>query len=227
MATEISSAPREKSAARTGSVLPGEIIGRSAGLVLRYARDDDAGAIIALVAAVWGEYPGKTLVAANDMPELLAPASFYARCHGRFWVVEVDERIIGTIALMPSVEAGVVELQKLYVARDVRKNGLGTFLCHMVEREASERSAHAIELWSDVKLLDAHRRYERLGYRRGNALKTYNDTSATVRSYYRKELDADQRAAFGGGAAAGASDRWQVLSHLAPEVGAAHGIAKP
>ena len=227
MVTEILSAPRDNTAQRTGPVLPGEIIGCSAGLILRYARDDDADAIIALVAAVWSEYPGKTLVAAHDMPELLAPASFYGRCDGRFWVVEVDERIIGTIALMPSVEAGVVELQKLYVARDMRKNGLGTFLCHLVEREARERRAHAIELWSDVKLLDAHRRYERLGYRRGNGLKTYDDTSATVRSYYRKELDADQPAAFADEAAVRASDRWQVLIHLATEVGAAHGAAEP
>jgi putative acetyltransferase len=197
MITETNSAPRERPSVRIPRVLPGAIIGSSAGLVLRYARDDDAEAIIALVAQVWSEYPGKTLVAAADMPELLRPASAYVRDDGRFWVVETaqfpKDRIVGTIALMPSVEAGVVELQKLYVARDMRKNGLGRFLCSLVEREARERAARAIELWSDVKLLDAHRLYERLGYQRGDALKTYNDTSATVRYYYRKELAAAER----------------------------------
>jgi putative acetyltransferase len=212
--------------------LPGAIIGASDGLVLRHARDDDADAIIALVASVWSEYPGKTLVAAADMPELLAPASAYARRDGRFWVVEAGQfpgggQLIGTIALMPSREAGVVELQKLYVARAMRRNGLGSFLCHLVEREAHEREARAIELWSDVKLLDAHRRYERLGYRRGEALKTYADTSATVRSYYRKELAGDRLAPLDGERATHGLGRWQTLLHLGAEAGTSAGGPKP
>jgi putative acetyltransferase len=193
MATESSSALREYLPVRVPAISPGAIIGTSAGLVLRYARDDDADAIIELVSKVWSEYPGKTLIAAADMPELLKPASTYASGGGRFWVIEAGQfyggRIVGTVALMPSAEPGVVELQKLYVARAMRRHGLGGFLCQLVEREAQARGAHAIELWSDVKLLDAHRRYEHLGYVRGEALKTYNDTSGTVRFYYRKDLD--------------------------------------
>jgi N-acetylglutamate synthase-like GNAT family acetyltransferase len=226
MATESSSAAREYSTVRVPPVSPGAIIGTSAGLVLRYARDDDADAIITLVSQVWSEYPGKTLVAATDMPELLKPASAYARANGRFWVVEANGQIIGTIALMPSVESGVVELQKLYVARGMRKNGLGSFLCYLVEREARERGAHAVELWSDVKLLDAHRRYERLGYERGTALKAYNDTSSTIRGYYRKELDADQPPLLDDEAME-ASQRWQVLFRLAAESGTVQGVIAP
>lgn len=190
-------------------IVPGAILGTSGGLKLRFARDEDAAAIIELIAAVWSEYPGKKLVAAADMPELLRPASAYGACDGRFWVVEAHGRVVGTVALRPSDEAGVVELQKLYVAREMRRNGLGGFLCHLVEREARRRAAHAIELWSDIKLLDAHRRYEQLGYLRGEALKTYDDTSGTVRYYYRKSLelaandDADDQSP--------TRDRWQTL----------------
>lgn len=226
MATGSSSVPREYLPVRVPQVLPGAIIGSADGLVLRHARDDDADAIVELVSRVWSEYPGKILVAANDMPELLEPASAYARGDGRFWVVEANGKIIGTIALMPSAEPGVVELQKLYVARDMRKNGLGSFLCYLVEREARERGAHAIELWSDVKLLDAHRRYEQLGYHRGQALKTYHDTSSTIRSYYRKELDAD-RPPLPTGEAMDASERWQTLFHLAAERGAVQEVVEP
>ncbi len=170
---------------------PGAIIAAHDGVVLRFARDDDAPAIIALVSAVWSEYPGKTLVAAADMPELLAPATTYAAWDGCFWVVEAGGQIVGTIALKPSAQDGVVELQKLYVAATVRRNGLGSFLCSLVEREARARGAHTVELWSDIKLLDAHRRYAQLGYAKGPELKVYADTSGTVRSYYRKELDRD------------------------------------
>jgi putative acetyltransferase len=236
MASEFISTPRESASPREptntpAANAPGAIIGASDGLVLRFARDDDAAAIIALISAVWSEYPGKTLVAANDMPELLRPATTYAQSGGRFWVVEAGGEIIGTIAVAPSAEAGVVELQKLYVARGVRRNGLGSFLCHLVEREARERGAQAIELWSDVKLLDAHRRYARLGYQRGEALKTYNDTSGTVRYYYRKALDTEAAddAEWTAGSGASASDiaRWQALLHSAPPADAALGAAKP
>jgi putative acetyltransferase len=216
----------------SGANAPGAVIGSSAGLVLRFARDDDAPAIIALISAVWSEYPGKTLVAAADMPELLQPASAYARAGGRFWVVEAthprQSEIIGTVAAAPSAEPAVVELQKLYVAREVRRNGLGSFLCHLVEREARERGAHAIELWSDVKLLDAHQRYERLGYRRGETLKSYDDTSGTVRYYYRKTLDPepadrpDRPEAAHDGWPDGV-DRWQALFHLGAKSGTTAG----
>ena len=178
----------------TPGVTPGAIIATSAGLVLRYARDDDSLAIIALVSAVWSEYPDKILVAATDMPELLQPATSYAQCGGRFWVVEANDRLIGTVALQPSEEPGVVELQKLYVARGLRRNGLGSFLCYLVDREARERGAQAVELWSDVKLLDAHHRYEQLGYRRGSEIRQRDDTSKTVQYYYRKPMLIDAAA---------------------------------
>ena len=214
MASETVSAVRERVYPRAvvnsrRDFVPGAVIGASGGLVLRFARDDDAAAVIALISAVWSEYPGKTLVAAADMPELLRPASAYAACNGQFWVVEANGAIIGTIALAPSKEPGVVELQKLYDAREMRKNGLGGFLCRLVEQEARRRGANAVELWSDIKLLDAHRRYERRGYVRGEALKTYNDTSGTVRFYYRKPLDPELPDHPDYPPEAG--DRWQAL----------------
>lgn len=180
---------REATAPHGRASAPGTIIGAVDGLVLRLVRDDDAEAIIALIGAVWSEYPDKVLVAADDMPELLRPATSYAACGGRFWVVEANGRIIGTVALQPGEEPGVVELQKLYVVRGIRRNGLGRFLCELVEREARAQGAHAIELWSDVKLNDAHRRYESLGYLRSGDIRRLDDTSKTVQYYYRKALD--------------------------------------
>lgn len=221
MVSENVSVSRAQRHPRARSVLPGEIIGASDGLVLRHARDEDAPAIIALIASVWSEYPGKKLIAAADMPELLRPASSYGACDGCFWVVEAHGEIIGTVALQPSHDPHVVELQKLYVARAMRRNGLGGFLCLLVEREARRRGAQAIELWSDIKLLDAHRRYERLGYVRGETLKTYADTSGTVRYYYRKPLDPEMLGRPDDASEAGG--RWQVLLHAGLANGATEG----
>lgn len=170
--------------------LAGSVLGAYGGVVLRYARDDDAAAIVALVSSVWSEYPGKLLNAPADMPELLAPATAYAEADGRFWLVEAGGELVGTVALKPNAnDPGIVELQKMYVARSMRRNGLGTFLCSLVEREARDRGARAIELWSDVKLLDAHRHYRRYGFVRGTELRFVADTSRTVQYYYRMALD--------------------------------------
>jgi putative acetyltransferase len=159
-------------------------------LVLRDASDEDSERVIDLIHRVWSEYPGKTLNVRHDMPELVRVASSYREFGGRFWVIERDGEIVASVAYRPSKDPGAVELQKLYVARDARRNGLGSTLCQLIEDEATRHGASAVELWSDVKLLDAHRLYEERGYLRGRQTKTYDDTSATVRFYYRKELAA-------------------------------------
>jgi putative acetyltransferase len=168
---------------------PGGVIGAYGGVVLRYVRDEDSAAIVSLISSVWSEYPGKVLAAARDMPELLAPASHYAAANGRFWIVEARGEVIGTVALKPNLhDPDMVELQKMYVAHPLRRNGLGSFLCSLVEREARERGSRAIELWSDIKLLDAHRHYRRYGFTRGSELRYVADVSRTVQYYYRLDL---------------------------------------
>ena len=159
-------------------------------LVLRDASDEDSERVIDLIDRVWSEYAGKTLNVRHDMPELVRVASSYGEFGGRFWVVERDGEIVASVAYKPSKDPAAVELQKLYVARDARRNGLGGRLCQLIEDEAAGHGASAVELWSDVKLLDAHRLYEERGYLRGRETKTYDDTSGTVRFYYRKELAA-------------------------------------
>jgi putative acetyltransferase len=184
-------APAASVPARSGLVpiRPGSIIGAYGGVVLRYVRNEDSAAIISLISSVWSEYPGKILAPVLDMPELLAPASSYAAANGRFWVVEARGEIIGTVALKPNAyDDGVVELQKMYVAHRLRRNGLGSFLCSLVEREARERGSRAIELWSDIKLLDAHRHYRRYGFTRGPELRFVPDVSRTVQYYFRLDL---------------------------------------
>jgi GNAT superfamily N-acetyltransferase len=57
-----------------------------------------------------------------------------------------------------------VELKRLYVRRDHRGQGLATALIGLVERQAAGLGAREVELWSDTRFEDAHRRYEALGY---------------------------------------------------------------
>ena len=55
---------------------------------IRAARDADADELIALIGAVFDEYPGCVLDVDGEMPELRAIASAFNAASGRFWVAE-------------------------------------------------------------------------------------------------------------------------------------------
>ncbi len=157
------------------------------GITLRPARDADGEHIIALIDAVYGEYPGCILDVDDESPELRCPASHYGALGGSAWVAEQDGRVVGTAAYRPVPGPGL-EIQKLYVAATERRRGLARRLLALVEDEARRRSAAFIELWSDTRFETAHRFYEALGYRRGTVGRTLNDRSGSREYHYRKDL---------------------------------------
>ena len=119
---------------------------------------------------------------------LRAIASNHAEQGGRFWVAESSGHVVGCAGLMPGAQGAVIEMKKLYVAKDARSNGLGARLCSLVEAEAMSRGVATVELWSDTRFKDAHRLYERRGYARGPKTRDLHDASKSVEYYYRKAL---------------------------------------
>jgi putative acetyltransferase len=172
---------------------------------LRSARDDDSAGVIALIGAVFAEYPGCVLDVDREEPELRAPASSF----DAFWVLETHAaapsqgrelpharaaspshdgpRIVGCIGLGLH-GAGPAELKKLYLARELRGRGLGARLVAHVEAEALRRGATHIELWTDTRFTTAHAVYRRLGYTPTGAQRELHDLSATVEDHYVKAL---------------------------------------
>ncbi|HVP04988.1 MAG TPA: GNAT family N-acetyltransferase [Dehalococcoidia bacterium] len=157
-------------------------------LKIREARDDDADQLTALIERCYGEYEGCVLDVDGEAPELRAIASHHARHGGRFWVAESEGRLLACAGLVSTPNPGVMEMKKIYVAKEARQVGLGARLCSLVEAEAMSRGASAIELWSDTRFLDAHRLYERRGYVRGPKTRELHDKSRSVEYYYRKAL---------------------------------------
>jgi putative acetyltransferase len=155
---------------------------------LRDATDDDADGLIALIGAVFDEYPGCILDVDGEMPELRRIASTFAEAGGRFWVAERDGRVVGSIGWSPAKEPGGLELKKLYVARSERETGLGSRLVELVEHDARTRGARFIDLWSDTRFETAHRFYARRGWVKGPHTRELFDRSDTVEFYFRKEL---------------------------------------
>jgi putative acetyltransferase len=96
--------------------------------------------------------------------------------------------VAASVALRPAAGPGGTALKSLYVARGVRRRGLGEQLVSLVEDESRRRGASFVELWTDARFLDAHRLYERLGYIRGPRTRELHDLSRSVELYYRKDL---------------------------------------
>jgi putative acetyltransferase len=163
--------------------------------IVRDARDADAEGLIELIGAVFAEYPGCVLDVDGEIPELRAIRTAFEGWGGRFWVAELEGRIVGSVGLVPAQAGRGAELRKLYVACECRRSGLGGALCARVEQEARARGAHFVELWSDTRFEDAHRLYEGRGYRRGPHTRELHDLSRSVEYYYRKELVARAHAA--------------------------------
>jgi putative acetyltransferase len=153
---------------------------------IREARDEDAERLIELIEACYSEYDGCVLRVDDEAPELRKIATSHLQKGGRFWVAEHNGDLVGSAGMLPGSN-GVIEMKKLYVAKDARKIGLGARLCSLIEVEAMSRGADAVELWSDTRFEDAHRLYERRGYKRGKT-RELHDASKSVEYYYRKDI---------------------------------------
>jgi GNAT superfamily N-acetyltransferase len=154
---------------------------------LRAVRDDDATALCALIGGVYAEYPGCVLEIDGQDAELLSLATTIAARSGEMWVVERDGVLVACCGWVPS-GPGVVQLRRLYVAVQARRQGLGGRLADLVERTARDVGAEQLELWSDTRFTDAHRLYESRGYVRGTETRDLHDASNSVEYHYLKFL---------------------------------------
>jgi putative acetyltransferase len=153
---------------------------------IRHARDTDATALIALIAAIYAEYPGCVLDVDGEEPELRAPASHARKLGGMWWIAEDAGRIVGSASIMPA--GADAELKKLYVAHAMRGRGLGSQLVRLVEEAARERGAQRLVLWTDTRFESAHRLYERLGYIRQPGTRALHDRSASIEFNFIKPI---------------------------------------
>ena len=154
-------------------------------MTIRPARDSDGEGMKELMRDIFAEYPGVFFVE-EEFPDLNEVATYHESNGGKYWVVENAGEIIGGIGYTKAGE--VVELKKLYVAATARKNGLGTKLCNLVLDAAKLHKATSIELWSDVKFKDAHRLYQKLGFRKLPDTRELHDKSDTVEYHFEMAL---------------------------------------
>jgi len=142
---------------------------------LRPAADADAEAVQTLIGDCWAEFPGCVLDVDAEEPWMRAPASRFGG------VLLVADGVRACVGVKGS------ELKSLYVAKPRRGQGFGTVLVRLAER------AGATSLWSDSRFTDAHRLYERLGWRRTGSERELHDLSATVEWQFVRQDPQQQR----------------------------------
>ncbi len=155
-------------------------------IIYRLAKDDDAEGLISLVDKCYAEYEGCILDVDREEPQLRYIASYFADKGGEFWIAEKDGKIVGSIGY--TFSGKVVELKHLYVDSAIRRQGLASHLCSLVEKAAENRKVPALLLWTDTRFTNAHQLYEKRGFVGGTETRTLNDLSNTIEYYYEKTL---------------------------------------
>ena len=134
---------------------------------IRKATRADVPAIVAL-------YADDVLGRARETPDELAPylAAFDA-LSGEIFVGEHEGRIVSTLQLTIIQQlsyrgAKVAEIEAVRVATELRGGGLGAELVRWAVERARAAGCVRVQLTSNKERVDAHRFYERLGFRRSH-----------------------------------------------------------
>jgi GNAT superfamily N-acetyltransferase len=149
---------------------------------IRKATRADVPAIVAL-------YADDALGRARETPDALDPyyAAFDAidRGHGgEIFVGERDGRVVATLQLTMIQQLSyqgskVAEIEAVRVASDLRGGGLGAALVQFAVERARAAGCVRVQLTSNKERRDAHRFYERLGFRRSHeGFKLYFSSSS-------------------------------------------------
>lgn len=133
-----------------------------------------------MVQAVFEEY-GFTWDDSEYFDDLYDLESHYLNIGHRFWVAELEGKVVGTVGLeffdaLPGrigdlfldetqtrTASSDCSLGRLYVHPAGRRRGVGRLLMEQVLVEARLQSRKCLEIWSDKRFANAHRLYGKFG----------------------------------------------------------------
>lgn len=131
---------------------------------IRPVETRDIPQIVKLIGDIWAEYDCVFDVEREET-YLLAPDEYFRAKDGGFWVAENNKKIIATVAVQ-MLDERTAELKSLYVHKDFRGEGLGQKLTEFSILFTKAKARNELILWSDTRFTNAHRLYERLGFKR-------------------------------------------------------------
>lgn len=140
--------------------------------LIRDWQPDDREAVSNVIRSVLVEYnlPWQPAQADRDV---LQVEEFYLATGGEFWVIERQNKIVGTSAYYPVKRAEkAVEIRKMYLLPTVRGKGLGKFLLQQIEKSIAARGFTQIWIETASVLKEAVKLYESSAYQPASGVET-------------------------------------------------------
>jgi len=105
--------------------------------------------------------------------DVLEVEACYQEVGGEFWVMEYQNRVVGTAAYYP-VERGeaAVEIRKMYLLPEMRGQGLGKYLLQQLEQAIAAQQFQTIWIETASVLAEAVKLYESKGYQPATGIET-------------------------------------------------------
>lgn len=105
--------------------------------------------------------------------DVLEVEKYYLAAGGEFWVIEQQNRIVGTGAYYP-IKRGekAVEIRKMYLLPAARGIGLGKYLLQQLESAIALRGFEQIWIETASVLAEAVKLYEASGYQQAEGVET-------------------------------------------------------
>jgi len=144
------------------------------GLLIRQAREDDIDGIVSVLADDTVGGHGNTTDPAARPGYVAAFARIAASPSDRLYVAEFDSQVVGTfqttlITVMTRHGRPDMTIEAVHVRADMRGKGIGAAMMHFAIEEARRAGVSLLQLTSNVKRLEAHRFYRRLGFVQSHA----------------------------------------------------------
>jgi GNAT superfamily N-acetyltransferase len=146
----------------------------------------DAPAVVELIGRVFAEY-GFSWDPALEVPDLFDFERRYSGPAGAFWVARLGGRVVGSVGV-ERLPDGQAELHRLYLDATLRGRGVGRALVETVLGWCRSVGVGRLVLWSDTRFDQAHRLYERMGFRQTGERELPDDPNATREFSYERAV---------------------------------------
>lgn len=100
----------------------------------------------------------------EDQVDLLKIETFYQQRKGNFWIALEEEKVIGTIALLP-FDFKIAAIRKVFVERNYRNQGLGKKLLYTTLNWAKEKELEKLYLGTVPVFKTALQFYAKNGFK--------------------------------------------------------------
>lgn len=131
-------------------------------MLFRLARKGDEEALLSLVGDVLGAY-GLYLEPEEADLDITDVEKYYLHNSGWFQVVEVEEKLIGSVAIY-KLSDSVCELRKMYLDREYQGQGIGKMLMENAIEAARQLGYEEMTLQTSSLLIKALPLYKKYGF---------------------------------------------------------------